>query len=186
MTVAVFTPPDDPDRPRARWEVVLRLLRQLPPGGVVTYARLGDALDLDPVQDRHAVQRAVQRAGREHLEQDRRAVEAVPRVGYRVVTAPEQLRLGAHHQDRSRRTLVLARDTVTHVDQRGLTPDQARRFDAAARGLGALLEGFHQLDVRQENLERVVDHVTRRQDRTDDEVRELRERLARLEDEGDH
>jgi hypothetical protein len=175
--MAAFQPIGD----RARWRIVYDLLRKADVGDVTTYETLGEALELDPTEDRHAIQMAVRRAAVEHEEVDHRALESVPNVGYRIVEAQEHLRLARTQQRRSSKALARGQSKVVNVDMNGLPPEVRKAFDVTARAFAMLLDYNRRLDTRQRRLEDAIGSVVERSERSESEIATLRERLARLE-----
>lgn len=169
----------------ARWRVVLDHLTGLHPGEVLTYDELTERLG---VADRHALQSVVRRAAREFQRTGKHALVAVPNVGYRVVHPDEHVDLARHHQAKSTRSLVRARSAVVHVDYNGLSPETRALAEATARALAMQIDFNRRIDVRQGRIEdavRAIQEGDRRRDeqqqRTDAQVKELLERLERLE-----
>jgi hypothetical protein len=175
--------PFQPAGARARWRVIYDLLRKLGPGDVLSYEQIGEALSLDPADDRHVIQMAVRRAGREYEEADGRALEAVPNEGYRIVNAPEHLRLAQGQQKRASKALARGHSKVVHVDMSGLEPETRHAFEVVARAFAMQMEFNKRFDVRQKRLEQSLDAMTERTDRTEQEIADLKARLARLEGE---
>jgi alkylated DNA nucleotide flippase Atl1 len=173
--------PFQPVGDKARWRVVYELLRKAPVGGIVTYEQLGEALGLDPADERQVIQMAVRRAAKEHEEADKRALDVVPNTGYVIVPAQEHLRLARKHQKRSSRSLARGHSKVTNVDLSGLDPDARHAFEVVARAFAMQMDFNKRFDVRQSKLEEAVDAMSQHASRTDDEIRELKERLAKLE-----
>lgn len=173
--------PFQPAGDRARWRDVYDLLQDTKTGDVLTYEEIGAALKLDPDDDRHMIQMAMRRAAKEHEEADRRAVEAVPKEGYRVVEAPEHLRLARGQQKRAGRALARGQSKVTNVDLSGLEPETRRAFEVVARAFAMQMDFNKRLDVRQAKLEQAVGAMSERTERTEQEIAELKARLARLE-----
>lgn len=173
--------PFDPVGERARWRIIYDLLLRKDHDDTVTYVEMGEVLDLEPTHSRHQIQMAVRRAAREYEEIDKRALEPVKNVGYRVVQAREHLRLAQVQQRRSRRALNSGRSKVVNVDLNGMDPEVRKAFDVTAQAFGMLADLHRRLDVRQKRLESAVEMISDRTDRSDAEVAELRERLERLE-----
>lgn len=174
--------PFQPAGERARWRVIYEdLLVQAQPGDVVTYEQLGQALELDPVQDRHLIQMAMRRAMREHLVVNSRASVAVPGVGYQVVEPRAQLELAGRHQVKARRSVGRGHDQVVFVDASGM--DQATRalFEIAATRLAQQDEAIRRLDMRQRKLDRQVAAATSAQQVAGDKIAELLSRVEALE-----
>ncbi len=176
--MAPFRPAGD----RARWQVIYDLLRKTETGRVLTYAEIAEALGLDE-RERHAIQMAVRRAAKQHEVQDNRAIEAVPNVGYRVVEAPEHLRLARSQQKRSTKALERGHSKVVHVDLTGVDPATRGLFEAMVRGFSLQMEFNRRFDVRQKRLEQSLDAMSERTERTEQEIADLKARLARLEGE---
>ena len=160
----------------ARWRIIYGLLLETPVDGVVTYAQMGDAIGLDPDKDRHAIQ---------HEQLDKRAVDAVPNVGYRVVEAPEHLGLARRHQRKAGRSLARGQSKAVNVDLSGVEPEVRRALEVTAQAFALQMDFNRRFAVRQSRLEKAVREITETQsaDRrhTDDEVARLRERVEKLE-----
>lgn len=174
--------PFEPLGTRSRWRIIYEdVLTTRDHGSVVTYAELGKALDLDPDDDRHTIQMAVRRAAREYEEEDKRALDAVPNVGYRVVQAAEHMALARRQQRRSHRALRAGKSKVDNVDLAALDPEARKAFEVVARAFAMQMDFNRRMDIRQKRLEDTTKAVTERQDRSDAEIARLRERLERLE-----
>ncbi len=176
-----MTRPFQPIGDQARWRVLYELLCQVETDGLLSYEAMGAALNLDPEEQRHTIQLAMRRAAREHEARDKRAVESVPNVGYRVVLPPEHLRLAQSQQKRASKALVRGHSKVVNVDFNGLEPDVRRSFEVVGQLFAMQMDFNRRTDVRQRRLETVVESVTERTNRTEEELTQLRERLARLE-----
>jgi hypothetical protein len=170
------------DKPR--WRVIYELLPQVATGDTITYATMGAALGLDPDEDRHTIQMAVRRAAREHEVSDNRVLEAVPNAGYRIVEAPEQLTLARRDQRKAGRALARGHSKAVHVDLTGVDPDTRGAFEVVARAFALQMDFNRRLDIRQARLEEAIGAMSERTDHTEDELAELRARLARLEEGG--
>jgi hypothetical protein len=178
-------PPFEPVGDRPRWQVVYELLRQTETNDVLTYDTMGAALGLHPDADRHPIQMAMRRAAREHEQVDKRAVEAVPNKGYRVVRPPEHMQLARRQQRRSTRALRSGHSKVVNVDLSGLDPDTRQAFEVVARAFAAQMDFNRRMDVRHRRLEEALTSMDQRHERSEEEIAELRRRLERLEgDEG--
>lgn len=174
--------PFEPTGDRARWRIVYDdLLRDCDHGDQVTYETMGAALNLDPDEDRHAIQMAVRRAARELEEVDKRALDAIPNVGYRVVEAMEHMQLARRQQRRSHHALSSGKSKVANVDLSGLDPETRKAFEVMAQAFAMQMDFNRRIDVRQRNLESATRSVVERQERSENEIAGLRERLARLE-----
>ncbi len=177
--------PFEPIGEQARWRTVYELIATTPTGALITYDELGEALGLNPDEDRQAIRQAVYRAGREHEEQDKRAIDAVPGKGYRIVEPREHLELAQRHQRKSSKALVRGHSKAVNVDLNGLEPQVRAALEVVGHAFRLQMDFNRRLDVRQSRLEETVREIadSQRADRkrTAEEVAELRERLARLE-----
>lgn len=176
-----MTRPFEPIGDRARWRVIYDLLRKTATSEVITYQELADALGLHPDDDRHTIQMAVRRAAREHEEADNRALDVIPNTGYVIVPAPEHLRLARDHHKRASKSLARGHSKVVHVDLSALEPETRHAFEVVARAFALQMEFNKRFDVRQAKLEEAVDAMSQRTERTEEEIAELKARLARLE-----
>lgn len=163
---------------RARWRILYDLLATKELGDTITYKEMGAALD---ITDRHALQMAFRRAAKRYETENNRAVEAIENVGYRIVEPNEHLRLAKNHQRKSGKSLERGQSKVIHVDMNGLEPEVRKAFEITARAFAILLDYNRRLDMRQDRLESALDSMTTRHERTEGEVAELKERLAKLE-----
>jgi hypothetical protein len=162
----------------ARWRTVHDHLRTLTVGDVLTYKWLSDRFQ---VSDRHVLQSVVRRAAKEFEKTDKHALVAVPNVGYRVVRPEEHATLARVHQAKSSRSLVRGHSKVINVDYNDMTPEGRALAEAMASSFSRQMDFNRRFDVRQRNLEKAVEAVTVKTERTDAQVQELEERLARLE-----
>jgi hypothetical protein len=181
MTRAPFEPLGE----KARWRVVYDLLRTTPEDGVITYEAMAEALALDPDKDRPTIQQAVHRAAREFEEADKHAIDVVRGQGYRVVRVREHLTLAKRHQKRSRRSLERGQSKVVNVDLGSMEPEVRKAFEVLAQGFALQADFNRRIETRQTRLDAAIREITDAQShdrkRTDEEMDELRERLARLE-----
>ncbi|MBN6054526.1 hypothetical protein JYK22_21470, partial [Nonomuraea sp. RK-328] len=157
------------------------LLRSASIGDVLTYEQLGEALDLDPVSERNKIQMAVRRAAQEHEQQDKRALDSVTNVGYRIVEASEHILLARRHQSKASKALVRGHSKAINVDLSGLDSATRGALETVARAFAMQMEFNRRFDVRQKRLEAALDAASTRVDRSEQEIAELRARLDRLE-----
>lgn len=171
---------------RARWRVLYELLVPLKVGGVLTYDQMAAALDLDPTKDRTTIQLAMRRAARELEQVHKRATDAVPNEGYRIVEPEQHLGLARRHQRKAGKALVRGQSKVVNVDYNLIDPETRKAFEIVAGVFAAQIDFNRRMDVRQDNLEAALVAVTQRTEvqaeRTDEEIAELRARLKRLEE----
>lgn len=178
--------PFEPAGDRARWRAIYEILQAAPVDTIVTYEELGKALDLDPDEDRHAIQMAVRRAAQEYERQDKHAVDAVPNEGYRVVKADAHLDLARHHQKKAGRSLKRGHSKAVNVDLSEVADPEVRKaLELTAQAFSLQMDFNRRFAVRQEQLEKAVHEIADTQgadrQRSADEVAKLRERIERLE-----
>jgi hypothetical protein len=166
---------------QARWKTAYEVLTRHVVGDVVTYVEIGEALDLDPDTDRHAIQMTLRRAAREFEEHDLHALDTIPNTGYRIVEPPEHLTLARGQQKRSSKALMRGQSKVVNVDFTGMDPEIRKAFEVTAHAFGSMIDMQRRMYKRQSDIEVTLSETSQRQDRSEGEVKELRDRLARLE-----
>ncbi len=177
--------PFEPAGETARWRVLYDLLTERTVGDILTYDVMAEALDLDAAEDRHTIQVAMRRAGKELEQEDKHAVESVTNVGYRIVEPEEHLRLARGQQKRSSRALARGHSKVVNVDLSNVDPEVRQAFQVVASAFAMQMEFNRRTDIRQKKLEDALETVREKSTRTDEEVAALRERLERLEQRAD-
>jgi hypothetical protein len=150
-------------------------------GELISYEAAGQALGLDPVADRTIIQQAARQAGKWLLEEQQRAIDVVPGVGYRVVQASEHLTLARRHQRKSQRALRRGRASLDHVRRDELDAFQLRLVDSAVVQTQLQLEMYTRFKRDQKRLEKGLEVQADRSDRTEAQVKVLHDRIARLE-----
>lgn len=168
----------DPKGSISRRRAVLDALATAPYDTVVTYSELSVALG---GASREIVQKAVHAAKAALEREHNKSVDAVPNEGYRVIKPSEHLTLAQRHQRKSRRSLTRAQSTVTHVDLRELTEGERAAVTIAATSLSLQLGYMRRNDIRVSRLERAAETAAESQQRSDEEIAELKARLERLE-----
>lgn len=137
----------------AQWRIVYRILQAAPVGEVVRYERLAEALDVDPKADRYRIQNAARQAGKHMLQQDDRAVEAVPDEGYRVVPATRQIALASGQIERATSALDKGRDLATNIRRDELSNQEQQIIQTMALGFAQVAEWARQIGRRVEDHE---------------------------------
>lgn len=173
--------PFKPSGPIARWRLIYDILTAKDIDDSITYDDMAAVLDLDPVEDRHAIQMAVRRAAKEYEEVDLRALEPIPNRGYRIVEPEEHLRLAQGQQKRSQKALQRGHSKIVHVDRNGLAPDVRKAFEVVAQAFAMQMDFNRRTDIHQRRLEEAIQSVSQQSERSQEEIQELRERLERLE-----
>lgn len=171
------------DGDRARWRILYEeLFSKAQPGDVITYQEMGDLLgmNIDDLAERRILQTTIRRVSRE-LAEDRRALEAVHNQGYRIVLPEDHIKLAKGYQARSSRSLQRGRSVIENVDLGGLSPAQVKLVEVMAYAFAAQLSFNKSIDVRQKRLEKAVGALTEKGSKTDDQINDLKARLAELE-----
>jgi hypothetical protein len=166
-----------------RWKLLYTELQPLAVGDVLVYARMGEVLDLDPGDDRERgkILGALQRARRELLLRDARAVEMVRRVGARIAEPERHLVIAGAHSRKSRRALRRGTDHVEHVDWAALDANTRLAFESQGRVNRFLIEAQIRLEREQAKMRGTIEQVSVAQERTAEELARLHERMRRLE-----
>ena len=174
--------PFEPKGDKARWKLIYDILLKRNVGDTITYAEMAEVLELDADADRHAIQMAVRRAAKEYESADLRALDSVPNEGYRIVEPTEHMRLARKQQKKSHKALQRGHSKVVHVDLSGLDPDSRKAFEVVAQAFAMQMDFNRRMDIRQKRLEQSIASVNEKHDRSAEEIEELKERLARLEE----
>lgn len=177
MTTTAFTPVGEV----ARWRLVYQLMQRADVGDTITYKSMAKVLDLNSETDRDTIRAAVHRAAREYERNEKRAIDAVPNVGYRVVAPAEHLTLARRHQRKSYKALRRSHSKAVNVDVTGMPMEMRKGFEVVARALAMQMEFNRRTDIRQKRLEEAVESMGERSDKTEAELQELRARLEKLE-----
>lgn len=124
----------EPSGDRARWREAYELMARAEIGTTVTYAQLAEAMNLNPIGDRAAIQMAARRAGLELERVEKRAAYSVKNEGYRIAQPSDHLALGKRRARRSR-TQVRRGELVTrNVDLNGMDDQTRQALETLARG----------------------------------------------------
>lgn len=166
----------------ARWRLVFEVLAQAKIGDVVTYEQLGEVLMLNPKRDRHTIQMSVRKAAQVYEEEWHRALTSVTNVGYRVVEPQEHLTLARRHQTRASKSLMRGQSKVVNVDLSGLDSEVRHTFEVVARAFSLQMDFNRRFEVKQERLEQTLSAIEAASTRSEQEIADLKDRLARLED----
>lgn len=166
---------------KARWKMLYAKLCALDVGAIFTYEQMGELLDLDPDTDRQLIRMALRRAQDEYLEKDSRALDAVRGVGYEIVQPRDQLRLAKRHGTRAGSQMAMAQRLSTYVDFGAMDPEVQKGFEVMARGFSQQLEVNRRQDRANKSMMEALETASTKQERTEEEVSALNERLAQLE-----
>lgn len=150
---------------RARWRMIYDLFREAQIGELIGYAAMAEALDLDAVDDRHALQMAARRAGLELEKVDKRAVDAVRGEGYRVVQPTEILGLGKRRNRRAGRQLARGATTVRAVDLSAVDAQTRSALETLAQGFAVQGEINRRVAAKQAKHDELIDMLMKRVDK---------------------
>lgn len=161
--------PFEPVNETAQWRVVYDILLAAEVEKVVTYRELGEALELDPVRDRHRIQAAARHAAKKLLKQEDRAVETLTGRGYRLVPAQRNIALAGRQADRAGNALARGQDLTTHV-----------RLDELSETERQIVSGMSLMFAQ---VGQWAKQVERRVDSHDGRLSDIEKELQRLRDE---
>lgn len=145
--------PFEPKGEIAQWRIIYRLFQETDIDTTLSYNELGEALDLDPTTERHRIQAAARRAAKQLLEVDDRAVEVVPDVGYRLVSAVRQIPMAGQQVERAGRALDRGRALTTHLRMDELSEQERQIAHTMALGFAQVAEWARQIGRRIEDHE---------------------------------
>jgi hypothetical protein len=148
---------------KAQWEKVFDLVRDLPPGTVVTFKQLSQVLGYDISQAGRS-RGPVHKASEYLLAEKKRALVPDRGKGYRVALASEHLGLARKEQASARRKVDSAVALTVNVDRNQLTLEQRAAVDAFAHVVAAQAVMLSRQNVRidraEQRIEKVDDRVT--------------------------
>lgn len=173
--------PFQPQGEEARWRTLYRLLQDRNIGDVLTYEEMADALEMDPVGDRQVIQAVFRRAAIQYEQDDRRAVDSVRNVGYRIVEPTEHLKLAKRHGRKAGNQLKAAYSKTVNVDLSGESSDVVKAFELVAMGFAHQMEVNRRQAATNQRMDQAIANASVKIERTDDEVNALRERMEALE-----
>lgn len=150
---------------RARWRTIYDLFREADFGDSITFEQMGEALGLDGSANRHVLQVASRRAGLELERVDRRAVDSVRGVGYRVVQPAEILGLGHRRNRKAGKQIERGATTTNAVDLNAVDGPTRAALETLARGFAVQAEVNRRLVARQEQHDDLIGMLMRRVDR---------------------
>jgi hypothetical protein len=149
---------------RSRWRMIYDLFRKAEINDTVTYQDMADALNLHPVNDRHALQMAARRAGLELEKVDRHAVDPVRGKGYRVVNPPEILGLGRRRNRKAGNQMSRGAITVQAVDLNDVDAPTRQALEILARGFAMQTEINRRIAADHKRHENLIEEMRARQD----------------------
>lgn len=150
---------------RARWRMIYDLFRAAGIGETVTYAQMAKPLQLDPQRHRHPLQMAARRAGLELERADRRAVDAVKGVGYRVVQPTEILGLGKRRNRKAGKQIARGAVTAQAVDLNEVDGPTRQALETLARGFAVQGEINRRVAAKQREHDDVIGQLLKRVER---------------------
>jgi hypothetical protein len=165
-------------REKPQWEYAYDLFAIAERGQVVTYEELGEALQFNHVGNRSRIQQAVHQAVKRLEAGEKKTLEAIPNVGYRVVPANEHVRVAKKHQSRVVKATKRGLSTTLNVDFNELTEIEKALVLVANRAFALQYEQIRRLDIRQRRLETKVDQVV---EDHEGKLGDQEERIAKLE-----
>lgn len=144
--MTLFTPKGE----KPEWRMIYdSLLSGVESGDTVTLDQLDDALGRTFSTNRSPLYRACRELGAAR----HRWLEAVPRVGYRVVEANEHTRLSRGHKRRGQRQFSTALTVLNATDLTRLNEPERDHFDTQTRVVQALVFVAVQHEARLARLE---------------------------------
>jgi hypothetical protein len=147
-----MTPRFEPKGEKPEWQMVYDdLLLKADFGDVITYAMLEETLGRPFASNRGPLYRA-----RDHLgDMQKRWLEAVPNIGYRVIDAAEHIRVAAGHKAKGRRQYGRMLKVMQVTDLTKLGPDELATWDEQQK-IGFALWGVIAHESRIRRIEEIL------------------------------
>jgi hypothetical protein len=166
---------------RSRADILFDLFQRT---DLVTYEQAGEALGLDPVDDRKPIRDAMRAAGRKLLAKEGRALRSVPDTGYRLAAPNEHITLARERKKRANTQMSTGLDVLSGTDLTGLSPEARDAVLAERSSFSRIVDFIVASDRRQQKTEAAVEEIKGQVTRTAEETAAVKERLARLEQAG--
>lgn len=167
------------DDGRSDRQVIYDLVKDAAPGTIFPFSALADALQvgLPETVTRARIGGAARAASDRLLTDDQRALESVPRTGYRVARADDHALMAQRHHRRARRESSKSLALITNVHEDELSPEMRGLVRDLRVAFGAVAQMIHAAERRTRRVESVLDEVVRVN-------QDLAARVARLEGQG--
>lgn len=152
---------------RSDRQVIFELTRAAPPETTFTYQQMVDALSegLDTPVDRDRVYRAVAQANKTLLREEKRYLNVVKNVGYRVINAGEHLPVALIKKDRAQTYLKRGIDLLRNVRIDELDPTQRTLHEGQLLILGGLYRATQESARRHDKAEALIEDLKNRVER---------------------
>lgn len=154
---------------RSNADLLCELCKDAAPDTTFTYEQLADVLetDTDTAYDARMVCSVVRTANRRLLRQHQRELRNVPGLGFRLAPATEHVELAQHRRSKADRQLHRGLLTLRHVRWSEMDENHV----AAHRGVLMVMEG----------VAAAVGMITQRQERHEEVIENLRQRVEKVE-----
>lgn len=173
-----MTKPFEPAREDGRSDkrVVYDLVKDADPGRVFAYDELAAALQEGIGGDipHERIGRAARAASRQFLNDDQRALQVVPMIGYRIAKADDHAVMAQQHHRKAKRESQQSISLITNVRDSELSPEFRGLIRDLRVAFGAVAQMIHAAERRTQRVENVLDEVVRVN-------QDLSARVARLE-----
>ena len=169
----------EPKFDRPKHEYAAAAFKGKNPDDIVTYDDIADHFpgrDFDKDKDRAAVLRVRDQM----LVLHQRAIVAVPRVGYRIITAEEHYTLAQKHRLSARRKTRRSAEVAANYRRDEVTPEVAAKLDRMAERMAEMERRLTRQERKTEQLRQQVQSTTRRQSESEARTEERLIRLERL------
>ena len=166
---------------KSRRLMLIDLVSGTEPGTIIRYEELGDLFGLDSRMD---IQGAVNGAKRSVEANTKKSLVAVKNKGYRVAHPEEHHSLAVKHQRKGRNQIKRAMSKVQNINLGALTQDQRTVVIAAQVALAAQADFERRADIRyakRAEMEAFMSEQSTVNHRSDERLREMQERMERLE-----
>jgi hypothetical protein len=134
-------------------DVALDVLKDEPPGSVVSYKIFGAALGLNPKTDLQKIQATVRQANRILLKLHSRGLATVPRVGYRVLHAREHAIIANGHERRADSAMGRSVAFYNGAKLEEMTPSERRIHEGLSMNAQTLMAMHSYNKTRFDRLE---------------------------------
>ena len=171
----------------ALWVPLYELFAASPDDVVISYNEMVVAMDLDPEDPKTLpkVQATALRAGQRLETENKRAIENVAGVGYKVVVPAAQLQLAAVHHRKARKALDRSHSKVVNIDYNRIDAETRARVEGLEREVSREKEALRRVErmiaKHDWTISALQQETTQIKTDTSNDLHDMKARQARME-----
>lgn len=160
----------------AEWRIGYEFVQPLEIGAIATYDKICDVLDRAR-DDLNPIYRIMGRAAKELRRHDKRSLECVPGIGYRVLHPTEHELQARRYHRQGHRKMTTSLEVVKATDLDLLTEADRQRSIALAMVLQGMCSAIGDLQHRQRRTEQILAKIP---ENTGEQLAEQKAQMAKM------